>query len=311
MKKNYNFCTYFNSQFALQGLVMINSIFRVNPNSMIYVLPLDMETVSLLKSVNFRGPVKIINLKTFIKHYPFLKEQKKIRKYNEFFYMLTPFLIDFILKSEKIHKVFYCDADLIFFSNFEKILKMLDNKSIVASAHNFDKKNKFQEKINGKFNVGFLGFKNDKVGLECISLWKKLCFFSTSIDESVSSVIRGDQLYLDLWPAKYKHRFIKISVNNFNIGGWNIHNYFFSYNKNYIYSNNRKLIMIHANFINFFLINVYNSIAGKQFRILNDFIYKYFKLEIKDINLKKINFKNNYNLKLLLKNFLLKNLYKI
>jgi lipopolysaccharide biosynthesis glycosyltransferase len=290
---------------------MINSIFRVNPNSTIYVLALDRETDYLLKSINFRGSVKTINLKTIIKYYPFLKDEEKKRKYNEFCFLLTPFLIDFILKSKKIDKVFYCDADLIFFSKFEKILNMLDDKSILATTHNFDKKNKFQEKINGKFNVGFLGFKNDKVALECLSLWKNLCFFSTSIDDSVSSVIRGDQLYLNLWPIKYKNRFKKISISNFNIGAWNIHKYFFSCNKNLIYSNNKKLIMIHANFINFFLINVYNSIAGKQFRILNNFIYKYFKLEIKKINLKKLPFKNNYNLKLLLKNFLLKNLYKI
>ena len=151
----------------------------------------------------------------------------------------------------KKSRIFYVDADLYFFDNCLFISKKLDKFSIISSVHNFDEKNKFQEKINGKFNVGFIGFKKNKLSLKCIDIWKKQCFFSTTLNESFATVIRGDQLYLNKWPSIFKKDFYSINNKYFNIGAWNINNFKFERRKNYLFTNNKKILMIHANFIEF------------------------------------------------------------
>lgn len=277
-----------------RALTMMESLYKEDKNLKFIVLALDIKTVSKIKNLDLKY-IEIVNSVNFFKKYPSLKNQQRLRKFNEFCYMLTPFLIDYCLRNLKISKIFYVDADLYFFDDCLSITKKLNKYSIICSVHNFDKKNKFQEKINGKFNVGFLGFKKNNLGLECLDEWKKKCFFSTTLNDSFSSVVRGDQLYLNNWPSIYKKNFLPINNKNFNIGAWNVKNYKFKRKKDYLFVNGKKVLMMHANFIEFD--KKHNILIDNKFHLrhVNDLICKRYL-----INLKKIGIKNR---KVITKNF--------
>ena len=157
-------------------------------------------------------------------------------------------IVYYILKKKSI---FYTDADLFFFDDCKKITNKLNHYSIICSCHNFNKENKFQEKINGIFNVGFLGFKNDYITKKSLERWKRQCFFSTTTHKSFENVIKGDQLYLNTWPKIFKKNFYPIKNLCFNIGAWNINNFVFKNIDNKIFHNEKKILMVHANFIEF------------------------------------------------------------
>ena len=292
------FCTYFDYSFLLRGISMINSLYMLDKKINFFVLAIDKKTSEKINKLKLNF-ITVININDLFRKYPELKKQQKIRKINEFCFLLTPFLIEYCLMKFKKKKIFYTDADLIFFDKCRSITDKLNKFSIISSMHNFSLKNKFQEKINGIYNVGFLGFKKDVYGKKCLNIWKKQCLFSTTLHESFNGIIKGDQLYLNKWPKIFKKNFYGIKDRSFNIGAWNINEHDFYHKNNFIYSNKKKLKMVHANFIEF----ENNSIVltdKKNMRLINNYIYKTYleasrNLGIKEINLYKINFLTKIN----------------
>lgn len=245
-----SFCTYFDYHYLTRALTMMSSLYSFDKNIKFYVLALDKKTTNKLRILNINY-INIIDLSNFFKQYKFLKKQKKIRPISEFCFLLTPYIIEYCLRKFNCNKIYYADADLIFFDNCSFITNKLSKYSVIASEHNFDRKNKYQENINGIFNVGFLGFKKNSISAKCLDIWKKQCFFSTTTNEGFSSIIRGDQLYLNMWPKLLKKDFSPIKNKFFNIGAWNIEQFSFRTKERKLYSNKNKVFMIHANFIEF------------------------------------------------------------
>ena len=166
-----------------------------------------------------------------------------------FCFLLTPYLIEYCLLHLKKKSIFYTDADLFFFDDCKKITNKLNEYSIICSCHNFTADNKFQEKINGKFNVGFLGFKKNNISKKSLEIWKRQCFFSTSMHKSFETIIKGDQLYLNTWPKIFKNNFYPIKYKYFNIGAWNINNFYLKSINGEIFHEKKRVLMVHANFI--------------------------------------------------------------
>ncbi len=293
------FCTYFDKNFLSRGLAMMESLHKYNKKIIFYVLVIDHQTQKKLNILK-KKYIKVLTLEKLYKIYPEIKNQKNKRELNEFCFLLTPYLVEYCLKILNLKRIFYTDADLFFFDGCDKIIKKLDKFSIISSVHNFNKNNKFQELINGKFNVGFLGFKKNKISLKCLNLWKKQCFFSTTTHKSFETIIKGDQLYLNEWPQRYKNNFYPITNKFFNIGAWNINDFKFSIKNKIILSNNRKILMVHANFIEFESDHKIVIIDNVNFDILNKIICENYintskEIGIKFINISKINLKKKNN----------------
>jgi hypothetical protein len=266
---------------------MINSLYKLDKKINFFVLAIDKKTFEKISTLKLDF-IYVININDFFKRYPELKKQQKKRKINEFCFLLTPFLIEYCFTRFKKKRIFYTDADLFFFDKCNAITNKLNKFSIISSVHNFSLKNKFQEKINGIYNVGFLGFKKDNVGKKCINIWKKQCLFSTTLNESFNGIIKGDQLYLNKWPKIFKKKFYGITDKLFNIGAWNINDHKFYYKKNIIYSDKKKLKMLHANFIEF-QNNEIILINKKNMRIINNVIYKNYLTTSENYGIKKFN----------------------
>ena len=305
-----NYCTYFDKNFLVQGLACIHTLNKYNRNSFFYVLALDKETQLKLENLNLSF-IKVIRLNLLFDKFPILVQEKKKRNLNEFFFLLTPFFIYFLLKLQNIKHITYVDADLIFFSKIKKIQSLFKKKDILASYHDYNQ----NYVTTGKYNVGYLVFRNNKRVLSQLNIWMKQCIISTTVDGTYSNIICGDQKYIELWEKNKKLKFSGIKLKNFNIGAWNITKKKFSKKNGVILCDDSKLYCIHANFIKFNLKNGF-FISSKS----NNSSRKIYNYEIKRIftevcRVYKIQFLNDYKkflkINYLIQRFILKNLFDL
>ena len=307
-----HFCTYFDKNFFLRGITAILSIKKNLDESFFTILCLDDFTYQNIKKLNLDN-IYLLKLSEICDKYKILKLIKKNRSLVEFYFALTPFLIDFCLKNKKIKQINYIDADLIFVNDFANILSKSKKKIITLNPHRFSRKDTFRNKINGMYNVGFLSFKKSNLANNCINLWKKQCTKSTSISPDLSGQVCGDQLYLNEWPKLFgKNFFFIIDDIGFGPGAWNLNNYNFKINNQELYINKKKLKMLHCNFIDFYNLRLFSGFKNK--RLVNNYIYTQYKETFNFLKKKNINLKFSFFYKdilLLLKNFINLNFFII
>ena len=307
-----NYCTYFDKNFLVQGLACIHTLKKYNDKSFFYILALDRETKLKLQNLKLTN-VNVIDLSLLFEIFTILRKGQK-RNLSEFYYLLTPFLIFYILNYKKKKHVIYVDADLIFFSEFvkTKITALLKKNDILFSVH--DLKKDFSSA--GKYNVGFLVFKNKLIVLKQLYIWMKQCMISTTINESFSNVICGDQKYIENWGQNKKLNFSAIKIKNFNIGGWNINEKKILKKNGKLICNNSILYFIHANFIKLYINKGYfmtsSSVINSSRKIYN---YEIKKVFVEVCRFYKIQIYNNYkkffNINYLVKRFLIRNLFDL
>jgi hypothetical protein len=307
-----HFCTYFDKNFFLRGITAILSIKKNLDESFFTILCLDDFTYENIKKLNLDN-IYLLKLSEICDKYKILKLIKKNRSLVEFYFALTPFLIDFCLKNKKIKQINYIDADLIFVNDFANILSKSKKKIITLNPHRFSRKDTFRNKINGMYNVGFLSFKKSNLANNCINLWKKQCTKSTSISPDLSGQVCGDQLYLNEWPKLFgKQFFFIINDIGFGPGAWNLSNYNFIINNRELYINKKKLKMLHCNFIDFYNLRLFSGFKNKS--LVNNYIYEKYKETFDFIKKKNINLEFSFfckDLLLLLKNFINLNVFMI
>ena len=206
---------------------------------------MDDESFSFLDSNPIKNtiPIHFSKMENF---FPKLLEAKQNRNRVEYFFTCSPAVCNYIIKrNPKIESITYLDSDIYFFSNPKIIFNEIKNKSISIIEHRFNWITKRQIKY-GKYNVGWITFKNDPEGLKCISDWMSDCL--NWCYQKVEKERFGDQKYLDKWPIKYKNLHI-IRNKGANLAIWNIGNYKLKKNQNQITVDQEKLIFYHfANF---------------------------------------------------------------
>ena len=94
------FCTYFDYSFLLRGISMINSLYILDKKINFFVLAIDKKTSEKINKLKLNF-ITVININDLFRKYPELKKQQKIRKINEFCFLLTPFLIEYCLMKFK------------------------------------------------------------------------------------------------------------------------------------------------------------------------------------------------------------------
>ena len=214
------FCTYYDSNYASRGLLMIDSIFAFMPDAVVHVLCLDESSEIITKRIHPRcNVIKLAELEVFDIE---LYKCKNNRKLVEYYFTCTPCLPFYVLEKYKlINSITYLDADLYFYESPEKVLDLSDNYSIAIIPHNFTNKLTNLSAF-GNFNVGWITWRNDINGLQCLRDYRKQC-----IDwcyDKLEDDRFADQKYLDSWPKKYDSVFI-INHKGVNLALWNIEQY--------------------------------------------------------------------------------------
>ena len=215
MNVTRNFCTYFDKNYFLKGLCLINSLQKHCPRFIIFVLCLDKFTFDNLKKLNFDN-VKLIDLLTIEDSE--LLEAKSNRNIVEYYWTLTPCLPLFILKdNSNIEQITYLDSDIYFFSNPEIIFSEICESSIAIIEHRLPKIFSHLREM-GQFCVEWVTIRNDKEGLKCLKHWKRECI-NWCYDKKEKTRM-GDQKYLDNWPKRYKNLHIIRNIGA-GIAPWN------------------------------------------------------------------------------------------
>lgn len=270
----YHFCTYFDSNFLTRGLALYESLVAHVAEFRLYVLCFDDETYAFLKQRRYDRIVPI-SQEEFEAGDDDLVRCKANRSRIEYFFTCTPSLPLYIFDNyADIDLVTYLDADLYFFSSPEPVFQEFGEKSILIIGHRFSKENIHLERF-GKYNVGFLTFRNDLWGRRCLNWWRSKCT-EWCYDREENGRF-ADQKYLDDWPERFE-KVCDLRYKGANLAPWNIDNYRINKQDADVYVDEDRLVFFHFHGLNKLSWAFYDTgtkaYYWKLSRILIDNVYK-------------------------------------
>jgi hypothetical protein len=191
------YCTYFDYAYASRGRILIETLREQGDDGDIFVLALDAGTTKLVSSWTDLGVIPV-SLEELESHYPRLLKARSNRSRMEYLFTLTPWLTQWTLEQVPPDSwATYLDADMAFFSTPEILYGAAANGSIMVVEHRFTWEQAWRRKY-GRFNVAWVGFRNDARGRACLTWWAESCR-EWCYDE-VSEGRFADQGYLDHFP---------------------------------------------------------------------------------------------------------------
>jgi hypothetical protein len=235
------YCVYFDKNFLLKGLALYESMIKFNPEINLWILALDGYTERILKKMKLKGTT-VVPLRLFEDKE--LLAVKKTRSAVEYYWTCSPSWLLYILKKNRnIDYVVYLDADLYFFANPDNGLDEIGKRSLLAVEHRFPKGRENMIKDDGRFNVAFNVFRNNKTGIRCLKRWRNQCLdwcYWKSEDGKL-----GDQMYLDEWPTLYERELVIAKNKGLDAAPWNISPYKISSKREGVYIDHERLICYH------------------------------------------------------------------
>ena len=257
MNPDRHFCTLFDRNYLLKGIVMLDSLVRHCPEATIHVLCMDQITHRLLGELHLPA-VKMLQL-VDVEDEDLLRV-KPGRSVAEYCWTLTASLCWHILQTlPEVQKLTYVDADLMFFSDVEPLFTESANASIAIIEHRFGPQLSYLEAY-GRFNVEWVGFRRTAAGLDCLRIWRNQCIEWCYARLEEGRI--GDQKYLDEWPANYGNDVHILQHAGAGIAPWNFANYCIVETDGRITINETPLIFYHF--------HQFQIIAGGQFNRVSD-----------------------------------------
>lgn len=240
------FCTVLSNKRLYQGIALLTSLKKVmGKDFILFIHCVDEASYKLLKKIKMKN-VSLIREKKIDERIRMLKEQRKI---HEYCWTLKPVICEYVLtRYPSIKRITYLDSDLYFCGDPRSIFKNQPDCSILLSIeekyHPNINQRFFQRKIQitGKYNSGFISFKNDQIGVLAVKWWKKKCLEACRIAPEDGTF--GDQKYLDQLSDLFPNC-CDIATPGVNVGPWNVLKYQFSNVKDSVFINEHKLIFYH------------------------------------------------------------------
>lgn len=215
------FCTLFDSNYLLKGVVMLRSLFEYCPEAHVHVLCMDAQTRQIISRLGFTQVtcISLVDLED-----PALLAAKKTRNVAEYCWTLSPCLPWYVLQQNPaIQMITYVDADLLFYSAVEPLFEEIGDSSISIIEHRFTPRLQNLE-VNGRFCVEWVSFKRDEEGLACLARWRDQCI--EWCYARLENNRMADQKYLDDWPDCYRSVRI-LQHEGAGIAPWNYDQYQF------------------------------------------------------------------------------------
>ncbi|MBI5771728.1 MAG: hypothetical protein HZA93_28415 [Verrucomicrobia bacterium] len=221
-----HYCTYFDRGFLAQGLALWRSLERHDPTATLWVLALDDFAAAVMNETG-GGGVRVVRLAEIEAGDAALAAAKANRSRIDYVFTLSPCWPRWLLaRHPEIERLTYLDADLFFFGRPREIFAAMDaaRASVLITAHRFPEWLRRYER-HGKFNVGFLSFRNDGPGRACLDDWRAQCL--AWCHDRLEDGKYADQKYLDEWPAKLGAQLLVLDRAGVNLAPWNWANHDF------------------------------------------------------------------------------------
>jgi len=237
----FYFCTYFDQNYLPRGMALYCSLQEHCPSFKLWVLCMDEVTHRTLAQLNLPG-VEIIAQAAFEHGDAALLTAKQNRSTVEYYFTCTPSLPLFILQQDvSIDLITYLDADLYFFADPAPLFEELGTGSIAITAHRFSPELIHLERY-GRYNVGWLTFRRDSRGMECLHWWRARCI--EWCYDRIEGERFADQKYLNVWPERFEGTVV-LSHIGANLAPWNLANYRITHRRSGIFVNAQPLIFFH------------------------------------------------------------------
>jgi hypothetical protein len=195
------FCTLFDSNYLLKGLVLHDTLLRHRPDARLTVYCFDERAERILRALALPG-LDTVALADLEHADPQLLRVKGERSVGEYCWTATPALpLDFFDRRPDATEVTYLDADLAFWSDPAPLFDEMGHASVLITPHRFPPAYRYLEPL-GLYNVQFLTFRRDELALEVLRWWHDRCIewcYARPEDGRF-----GDQKYLDEWPARFE-----------------------------------------------------------------------------------------------------------
>jgi hypothetical protein len=237
----FYFCTYFDVNYLSRGLALHRSLKAVGADFELFVLCMDRAAHGSLNDLALPEitPIMLDELETAD---PALKAAKSNRSRIEYYFTCTPALPRYILeKRTDVDLVTYLDADLFFFSTPQPLFDELGDGSVAIIAHRFPQYLRDREQY-GIYNVGWVTFRRDAAGLECLEWWRDRCL--EWCYDRIDGNRFADQKYLDDWPTRFR-KVVVLGHPGANLAPWNLGNHSVSADGNSVTVDSKPLIFFH------------------------------------------------------------------
>lgn len=218
---------------------MAKSLLKHCPETRLFILCFDDLSFEIVEKLKMPGIIPVA-LSSFEDEE--LKRVKSGRTRGEYYWTCTPSLPLFLFNQHpEIDMITYLDADLMFFSSPEPLLKEMGTSSVLITPHRYTPRYDASD-TSGIYCVQFVSFKRNDEGFKVLNWWREKCLdWCFSYYEEGKF---GDQKYLDDWPVRFKDVYV---CNH--IGGgaapWNIQQYRVTESGNQVYVNDFPLIFYH------------------------------------------------------------------
>lgn len=236
------FCTYFDRNYLVKGLCLLRSIFRCHgSDATVYVVCMDEFTRIILRELNLPRII-LVPLHSIEQGDERLLMVRPTRSAVEYLWTLTPTIILRLLEMHpEVDILTYIDADMFFFQSSDALYEELGDASILIHEHRFPPSMMHLLEF-GRFNVGILAFRRDRLGYEVLNWWRERCL------EWCKSILEdgkyGDQKYLDSWPEQFKGVVVTQNIG-IGVAPWNHSQYLFREHKGALYLNDTPLMIYH------------------------------------------------------------------
>jgi hypothetical protein len=236
-----HFCTYFDQHYLLRGLALHQSLAEHCASFQLWILCMDDVCYDALKRMDLPA-VSLISLAELEDQCPRLLEAKKNRTRVEYYFTCTPALPLYVLsKAPKVEDVTYLDADLFFFADPAPLYQEIGDHSIAIIEHRFPPElGNLTE--HGIYNVGFVFFRHDEIGLACLRRWLEQCL--EWCYDRIEDNRYGDQKYLDDWPKRFESLLV-MQHKGANLAPWNLARYAVDRRAGNVRIDGQELIVFH------------------------------------------------------------------
>lgn len=236
-----HFCTYFDHRYLTRALALHDSLRRHARPFHLYVLCLDEPARVAIDRLGL-SDVTAIGLTELEAHDRALVPARTNRSLLEYYFTLTPawplYLFD---RFPAIDLITYLDADLYFFSDPEPAFAAMGDASIAIVPHRFSPDQKHRE-VRGLFNVGWVGWRRDGVGLACLRRYREQCL--TWCHDRLEDGKFADQKYLDEWPQLFSAVCV-MPLKGVNLGPWSVESVALGYADGRVTVDGEPLICFH------------------------------------------------------------------
>jgi len=225
----------------VRGLTLYTSLACHAGPFVLWVLCFDELTFEVLSHLDLPD-LRPIQLQQFEGDDQALLATREYRNQAEYYFTSTPSWLLYLLEHfPELDSLTYLDADLFFYSSPQPIFEEMGDQSVLIVGHRFPKELRDWEKY-GIYNVGYLTFRNDSYGKQCLYWWRESCL--EWCYDRVEHGLFADQKYLDDWPLRFQ-RVVVLQHKGAGLAPWNVENYSLTLRDKRVLVDSEPLIFFH------------------------------------------------------------------